>query len=121
MFHSWISAFLILVLPETGTKTGVNGEYPFGDATFTPGKGWERGSIVAVHPEEKDYRNHDSKEDSSEPEMVLVRIGGKWQYITREMLEQARKVMRALEPSEREVPRLKFGLPPEYFHDFDKL
>ena len=76
---------------------------------------------MVVHRKEKDCRDQDSKEDSSEPEMVLVRIGGKWQYISREMLEQARKVMRALEPSEREVPRLKFGLPPEYFHDFDKL
>ena len=44
---------------------------------------------MAVHPGEKDYRNQDSKEDSSESEMVRVRIGGKWQYITREMLEQA--------------------------------
>jgi DNA-directed RNA polymerase sigma subunit (sigma70/sigma32) len=47
--------------------------------------------------------------------MVLVRIGGKWQYVTREMLEQARKVVKTLEPMEREVLRLKFGLPPEYF------
>ena len=70
---------------------------------------------MAVRPEEKNYQTLDSKEDSSEFEMVLVRIGGKWQYITREMLEQARKVMKALEPLEREVLRLKFGLPPEYF------
>ena len=70
---------------------------------------------MAVRPEEKNYQTLDSKEDSSESEMVLARIGGKWQYITREMLEQARKVMKALEPLEREVLRLKFGLPPEYF------
>jgi hypothetical protein len=70
---------------------------------------------VAVSRKEKDYRDQDSKENSSEDEMVLVRIGGKWQYITREMLEQARKVMKALEPLERELLRLKFGLPPEYF------
>lgn len=69
---------------------------------------------MAVHPKEKDHQSQDSKDDSSEPEMVLLRIGGKWQYITKEMLEQARKVMKALEPLEREVLRLKFGLPPEY-------
>ena len=67
---------------------------------------------MALHPEEKDYPDQDSKEDSSEPEMVLVRLGGKWQYTTREMLEQARKVMRSLDPLEREVLRLKFSLPP---------
>jgi len=54
--------------------------------------------MTAIH----DYRNQDSKEDSSESEMVRVRIGGKWQYITREMLEQARKVMKTLEPLESE-------------------
>ena len=81
----------------------------------------QRSSIVPFHPEEKDYQNQDSKQDSSEPEMVLLRIGGKWQYITRKMLEQARKVMMTLEPLEREVLRLKFGLPPEYFDEFDKL
>jgi hypothetical protein len=70
---------------------------------------------MPVLREEKDYRNQASKDDFSEAKMVLVRIGGKWQYITRKMLEQARKVMRALEPLEREVLRLKFGLPPEYF------
>jgi hypothetical protein len=74
---------------------------------------------VEVDQKEKDYRNQDSKEDFSEQEMVLLRIGGKWQYMTREMLEQARKVMRTLEPLEREVLRLKFGLPPEYFEEFD--
>ena len=74
---------------------------------------------MAVRRKEKYYQNQDSKEDFSEPEMVLVRIGGKWQYITREMLEQARKVMRALEPLEREVLRFKFGLPPEYFDELE--
>ena len=74
---------------------------------------------MAVRRKEKYYQNQDSKEDFSEPEMVLVRIGGKWQYITREMLEQARKVMKALEPLEREVLRLKFGLPPEYFDELE--
>ena len=39
----------------------------------------------------------------------------------REVLEQARKVMSTLEPLEREVFRLKFGLPPEYFDEFDKI
>ena len=76
---------------------------------------------MAVQPDEKDYQNQNSEEDFSEPEIVLVRIGGKWQYITRDMLEQARKVMKALEPLEREVLRLKFGLPPEYFEELDKL
>ena len=76
---------------------------------------------MAVHPEERDYQNQNSEEDFSKHEMVFVRIGGKWQYITRKMLEQARKVMRALEPLEREVLRLKFGLPPEYFDSLDKL
>ena len=71
--------------------------------------------MTAIH----DYRNQDSKEDSSESEMVRVRIGGKWQYITREMPEQAKQVMKTLEPLEREVLRLKFGLPPEYFDEFD--
>jgi DNA-directed RNA polymerase sigma subunit (sigma70/sigma32) len=51
--------------------------------------------------------------------MVRVRIGGKWQHITREMPEQAKQVMKTLEPLEREVLRLKFGLPPEYFDEFD--
>ena len=74
---------------------------------------------MAVRRKEKYYQNQDSKEDFSEPEMVLVRIGGKWQYITREMLEQARKVMKTLEPLEREVLRLKFGLPPEYFDELE--
>ena len=74
---------------------------------------------MAVRRKEKYYQNQDSKEDFSEPEMVLVRIGGKWQYITREMLEQARKVMKTLEPLEREVLRLRFGLPEEYFEECD--
>jgi hypothetical protein len=46
---------------------------------------------MAVPSEEKDYENQNSKENSSEDEMVLVRIGGKWQYVTREMLEQPEK------------------------------
>ena len=37
------------------------------------------------------------------------------------MLEQARKVMSTLEPLEREVLVLKFGLPPEYCDEFDKI
>jgi DNA-directed RNA polymerase sigma subunit (sigma70/sigma32) len=74
---------------------------------------------VKVDQKEKDYRNQASKDDNFAAEMVLVRIGGKWQYITRKMLEQARKVMRALEPLEREVLRLKFGLPPEYFEELE--
>ena len=74
---------------------------------------------MAVRRKEKYYQNQDSKEDFSEPEMVLVRIGGKWQYITREMPDQARKVMKTLEPLEREVLRLKFGLPPEYFDELE--
>ena len=32
---------------------------------------------MKVDQKEKDYRNQDSKEDFSEAEMVLVRIGGK--------------------------------------------
>ena len=76
---------------------------------------------MVVHRKEKDCRDQGSKEDNFEPEMNLVRIGGKWQYITREMLGQARKVMKTLEPLEREVLRTKFGLPPEYFDELDKL
>ena len=72
---------------------------------------------MAADEKKKDRENEDSKADSSEPEMVYVRLGGKWQYITKEMLEQTRKVMKTLEPLEREVLRLKFGLPPEYFDE----
>jgi hypothetical protein len=52
-------------------------------------------------------------------EMVTLRIGGKWQQLTKKELETARKVMKALEPLEREVLRLKFGLPEEYFEECD--
>ena len=55
--------------------------------------------------------------DSSDAEMITLRIGGKWQQLTKKELEQARKVMKALEPLEREVLRLKFGLPKEYFEE----
>ena len=57
--------------------------------------------------------------DSSDAEMITLRIGGKWQQLTKKELEQARKVMKALEPLEREVLRLKFGLPEEYFEECD--
>ena len=73
--------------------------------------------IMAADPKKKDRESEDPKADSSEPEMVYVRLGGKWQYITKEMLEQARKVMKTLEPLEREVLKRKFGLPPEYFDE----
>ena len=56
---------------------------------------------------------------SSDAEMITLRIGGKWQKLTKKELEEARKVMKALEPSEREVLRLKFGLPEEYFEECD--
>jgi len=56
---------------------------------------------------------------SSDAEMITLRIGGKLQKMTQKELEQARKVMKALEPSEREVLRLKFGLPEEYFEECD--
>ena len=57
--------------------------------------------------------------DSSDAEMITLRIGGKWQQLTKKELEQARKVMKALEPLEREVLRLRFGLPEEYFEECD--
>ena len=52
-------------------------------------------------------------------EMVTLRIGGKWQQLSKKELEQTKKVMKALEPLEREVLRLKFGLPDEYFEECD--
>ena len=56
---------------------------------------------------------------SPDSEMVTLRIGGKLQQITKEELEQFKQVMKTLEPLEREVLRLKFGLPDEYFEECD--
>ena len=56
---------------------------------------------------------------SPDGEMVTLRIGGRWQQLSKKELEQTRKVMKTLEPLEREVLRLRFGLPEEYFEEFD--
>ena len=52
-------------------------------------------------------------------EMVTLRIGGKLQKFTKKELETARQMMKVLTPLEREVFRLKFGLPDEYFEECD--
>ena len=56
---------------------------------------------------------------SSDAEMITLRIGGKLQQLTKQDLEGARQMMKALEPLEREVLRLRFGLPDEYFEECD--
>ena len=56
---------------------------------------------------------------SSDAEMIALRIGGKWQNMTKKELEQARQIMKALEPLEREALRIEFGLPDEYFEECD--
>ena len=56
---------------------------------------------------------------SSDTEMITLRIGGQWQQLTKKELETARQMMKALEPLEREVLRLRFGLPDEYFEECD--
>ena len=56
---------------------------------------------------------------SSDTEMITLRIGGKLQKRTKKELEQARQMMKVLTPLEREVLRLKFGLPDEYFQERD--
>ena len=56
---------------------------------------------------------------SSDAEMITLRIGGKWQKLTKKELEEARQMMKVLTPLEREVFRLRFGLPEEYFEDCD--
>ena len=56
---------------------------------------------------------------SSDAEMITLRIGGKWQNMTKKELEQARQIMKALEPLEREALRIEFGLPDEYFEECD--
>jgi hypothetical protein len=52
-------------------------------------------------------------------EIITLRIGGKLQQLTKQDLEGARQMMKALEPLEREVLRLRFGLPDEYFEECD--
>ena len=56
---------------------------------------------------------------SSGAEMITLRIGGKLQKMTKKELEQARQIMKALEPLEREALRIEFGLPDEYFEECD--
>ena len=56
---------------------------------------------------------------SSGAEMITLRIGGKLQKRTKKELEQARQMMKVLTPLEREVFRLRFGLPDEYFEECD--
>ena len=56
---------------------------------------------------------------SPDTEMIALRIGGKWQNMTKKELEQARQIMKALEPLEREALRIEFGLPDEYFEECD--
>jgi DNA-directed RNA polymerase sigma subunit (sigma70/sigma32) len=56
---------------------------------------------------------------SSDAEMITLRIGGKLQKFTKKELETARQMMKGLTPLEREVLRLRFGLPDEYFEECD--
>ena len=56
---------------------------------------------------------------SSDAEMITLKIGGKWQKLTKKELETARQMMKVLSPLEREVFRLRFGLPEEYFEECD--
>ena len=56
---------------------------------------------------------------SSDAETIPLRIGGKLQKMTKRELEQARQMMKVLTPLEREVLRLRFGLPDEYFEECD--
>jgi DNA-directed RNA polymerase sigma subunit (sigma70/sigma32) len=69
---------------------------------------------------EKEMAKREAKRAASpESEMVTLRIGGKLQQLTKQELEQFKQVMKTLEPLEREVLRLKFGLPDEYFEECD--
>ena len=56
---------------------------------------------------------------SSDAEMVTLRIGGKWQSMSKELLNQARQVMKTLTPMEQKVLQMYFGLPEEYFEECD--
>jgi hypothetical protein len=69
---------------------------------------------------EKEIAKQDAKRAAApDGEMITLRIGGKLQQLTKKELEQTRKIMKALEPLEREVLRLRFGLPDEYFEECD--
>ena len=69
---------------------------------------------------EKEMAKREAKRAaSSDTEMITLRIGGKLQKFTKKELETARQMMKALEPLEREVLRLRFGLPDEYFEECD--
>ena len=57
--------------------------------------------------------------NSSNAEMITLRIGGKWQQLTKRELEEARQMMKVLTPLERKVMQLYFGLPEEYFEEYD--
>jgi len=65
----------------------------------------------------KGQTKQDSKIDSSETEMVTLRIGGKWQSMSKDLLNQARQVMKTLTPFEQLVLQMYFGLPDEYFEE----
>ena len=67
----------------------------------------------------KGQTTHDSIIDSSDTEMVTLRIGGKWQSMSKELLNQARQVMKTLTPMEQKVLQMYFGLPDEYFEECD--
>jgi hypothetical protein len=69
---------------------------------------------------EKAIAKQDAKTAAApDSEIITLRIGGKRQQLTKKELEQTRKIMKALEPLEREVLRLRFGLPDEYFEEYD--
>jgi hypothetical protein len=69
---------------------------------------------------EKEMAKREAKRAaSSDTEMITLRIGCKLQQLTKKELEQARQMMKVLTPLEREVFRLRFGLPDEYFEEFD--
>ena len=67
----------------------------------------------------KGKTTHDLIIASSDTEMVTLRIGGKWQSMSKELLNQARQVMKTLTPFERLVMQMYFGLPDEYFEECD--
>ena len=69
---------------------------------------------------EKEMAKSEAKRaDSSDTEMITLRIGGKWQSISKECLNQTRQAMKTLTPMERKVMQMYFGLPEEYFDECD--
>ena len=68
---------------------------------------------------EKEQTSQNSIMDSSDAEIITLRIGGKWQNITKVELEKTRKVMKSLTPLEHKVMQMYFGLPEQYFEECD--